>query len=469
MTAESDPEFPPVEIADETLDEDNRLKADFVRLVLDAVERGDTEEAYRLAQPLHAADIADLFELTKREDRADLAIALGDLLSADVLAEINDWVRDDIVDALPAAQIADLAEQMETDDAVAMIEDMEEYEQQAVLAELDPEDRAVIEDALSYPQESAGRIMQRELVAVPEHITVGQLIDYLRDNPDLTTEFWEIFVVDPAHRPIGTCQLSWILRTPRNISISDVMKREQTLIPVDMDQEEVALRFQKYALISAAVVDDAGRLVGVITADDVVHIIQEEAGEDILRLSGAGEGDINEPIADSYKARVRWLIANLLTASLASFIISMFEGTISKMVALATLMPIVAGLGGNAGTQTLAVTVRALATNQVTASNAWRAVRRELSIALLNGASVAIVVGIVVFAIFGNALLGGVIAAAMMTNIVIAGLAGVLVPLTLEKLDADPAIASSIFVTMTTDSMGFFVFLGLATVSGLVG
>lgn len=469
MTAESDPDFPPVETADETLDEDNRLKADFVRLVLDAVERGDTEEAYRLAQPLHAADIADLFELTKREDRADLAIALGDLLSADVLAEINDWVRDDIVDALPAAQIADLAEQMETDDAVAMIEDMEEYEQQAVLAELDPEDRAVIEDALSYPQESAGRIMQRELVAVPEHITVGQLIDYLRDNPDLTTEFWEIFVVDPAHRPIGTCQLSWILRTPRNISISDVMKREQTLIPVDMDQEEVALRFQKYALISAAVVDDAGRLVGVITADDVVHIIQEEAGEDILRLSGAGEGDINEPIADSYKARVRWLIANLLTASLASFIISMFEGTISKMVALATLMPIVAGLGGNAGTQTLAVTVRALATNQVTASNAWRAVRRELSIALLNGASVAIVVGIAVFAIFGNALLGGVIAAAMMTNIVIAGLAGVLVPLTLEKLDADPAIASSIFVTMTTDSMGFFVFLGLATVSGLVG
>ena len=247
------------------------------------------------------------------------------------------------------------------------------------------------------------------------------------------------------------------------------MKREQTLIPVDMDQEEVALRFQKYALISAAVVDDAGRLVGVITADDVVHIIQEEAGEDILRLSGAGEGDINEPIADSFKARVRWLIANLLTASLASFIISMFEGTISKMVALATLMPIVAGLGGNAGTQTLAVTVRALATNQVTASNAWRAVRRELSIALLNGASVAIVVGIVVFAIFENALLGGVIAAAMMTNIVIAGLAGVLVPLTLEKLDADPAIASSIFVTMTTDSMGFFVFLGLATVSGLVG
>ncbi len=452
-----------------TLDEDDRMAPEFVDSVLDALDAGDIEAVQRLAQPLHAADIADLFELTARDRRSALAAALGELLSADVLAELNDYVRDDIVDALPAAQVADLAEQMDTDDAVAMIEDLEEEDQQAVLAELDPEDRAVIEDALSYPEESAGRIMQRELVAVPEHITVGQLIDYLRENQDLTTEFWEIFVVDPAHRPIGTCQLSWILRTPRNIAISDVMKREQTLIPVDMDQEEVALRFQKYALISAAVVDEAGRLVGVITADDVVHIVQEEAGEDILRLSGAGEGDINEPIADSYKARVRWLIANLLTASLASTIISLFEDTISQMVALAALMPIVAGLGGNAGTQTLAVTVRALATNQVTASNAWRAVRREIAIALLNGLSVALIVGLAVFAIFGNSLLGGVIAAAMMTNIVIAGLAGVLVPLALDRLDADPAIASSIFVTMITDSMGFLVFLGLATASGLVG
>lgn len=469
MTAESDPDFPQVETADETLDEDNRLKADFVRLVLDAVERGDTEEAYRLAQPLHAADIADLFELTKREDRGDLAIALGDLLSADVLAEINDWVRDDIVDALPAAQIADLAEQMETDDAVAMIEDLEEEEQQAVLAELDPEDRAVIEDALSYPEESAGRIMQRELVAVPEHITVGQLIDYLRDNQDLTTEFWEIFVVDPAHRPIGTCQLSWILRTPRNISISDVMKREQTLIPVDMDQEEVALRFQKYALISAAVVDDAGRLVGVITADDVVHIVQEEAGEDILRLSGAGEGDINEPIADSYKARVRWLIANLGTAMVASFIIAQFGAAIETMVALAILMPIVASIGGNAGTQTLAVTVRALATNQLTQSNTVRSIWREVRVAVLIGATVAVIAGIGAGLVFSNWILGGVIAAAILFNILIAGLSGVAIPVFLDRLDQDPAVSSSIFVTMITDSMGFLIFLGLAVFAGLAG
>jgi magnesium transporter len=452
-----------------TLDEDDRLDPDFVRSVLDAVEEARAEDAYRLAQPLHVADLADLFELTPQDQRAALARALGDLMNADVLAELNDYVREDLIDALPAAQVADLAEQMDTDDAVALIEDMEEKDQQAVLAELDPEDRAVIEDALSYPEESAGRIMQRELVAVPEHITVGQLIDFLRENHDLTTEFWEIFVVDPQHRPIGTCRLSWILRTPRNISLSDVMKRNQTLIPVDMDQEEVALRFQKYALISAAVVDDAGRLVGVITADDIVHIIQEEAGEDILRLSGAGEGDINEPIADSYKARVRWLIANLATATVGSSIIWFFGGAIETMVALAILMPMVASLGGNAGTQTLAVTVRALATNQLTQSNTMRSIGREIRVALLTGSTVAIVAGVLVGLIFGNWLLAGVIAAAILFNILLAGLSGVAIPLLLDRYDQDPAVSSSIFVTMITDSMGFLIFLGLAVFSGLVG
>jgi len=300
-------------------------------------------------------------------------------------------------------------------------------------------------------------------------MTVGDLIDYMRDRDDLPTEFWEVFVVDHRHRPVGTCQLSWILRTPRAIALSDVMKRNQTLIPVTMDQEEVALRFQKYALISAAVVDESGRLVGQLTVDDIVHIIQEEAGEDALLLSGAGDGDINEPIRDAYSARVRWLLANLLTASVASFVISRFEHVIAQMVALAVLMPIVAGIGGNAGTQTLAVTVRALATNQLTSSNTWRAVRREISIALLNGSTVAVVIGVIVSLIFANWELGGVIALAMMCNILIAGLAGVLVPLTLERLKADPAISSSVFVTMTTDSMGFLVFLGLATAFNLVG
>jgi magnesium transporter len=378
-------------------------------------------------------------------------------------------VREALIDALDPAQVATIAAELDTDDAVAIIEDMEESDQRAVLRALDPDDRAAIEEALSYPEESAGRLMQRELIAVPEHWTVGDVLDYLRGNDDLTTDFWEIFVVDPAHKPVGTCQLSWIMRTPRLVAMADVMKREQTLIPVDMDQEEVALRFQKYALISAAVIDTNGRLVGMITVDDVVHIISQEAGEDILRLSGAGEGDINEPVIESYKTRVRWLIANLFTALLASTIIALFEGTIAKMVALATLMPIVAGVGGNAGTQTMAVTVRAIATNQLTDSNTWRTIRREIRVALLNGATIAVVIGTGVTLVFQNPQLGAVIAAAMMTNILVAGLAGVLVPVTLDRMRTDPAVSSSIFVTMTTDSMGFFAFLGLATVTGLTG
>ena len=473
--SDSDLESPVAESAaglpiDSLHDADDRLKPEFVREVIGKVEAGDDEGARALVAPLHPADVADLFELVDSDDRRALAAALADLLDGDVLAEMNDWVRDELLDALTVTQVAEIAGELETDDAVAIIEDMEEEEQRAVLRALDPDDRAAIEEALSYPEETAGRLMRRDAVAVPEHWTVGHVIDFLRAGDEMATDFWEVFVVDPAHRPVGTCLLSWILRTPRRIAIADVMKREQTLIPVDMDQEEVALRFQKYALISAAVVDQAGRLVGMITADDVVHIIQEEASEDALLLSGAGvEGDINEPVADSYKARVRWLIANLGTALVASTIISFFEGAIAQMVALAILMPIVAGVGGNAGTQTLAVTVRALATNQLTQSNRWRAVWREVRVALLNGASVALVIGIGVTLAFSNPLLGGVIAAAMMANIVIAGLAGVLVPLTLERAGADPAVASSVFVTMTTDSMGFLVFLGLAVASGVVG
>ena len=451
------------------LDEDDRLKPEFVRDVLAAVDAGNDDRARELVAPLHPADLADLFELTPREQRQPLATALADMLDADVFAEMNDHVREALIDALDPHRVADLASELDTDDAVALIEDMEEHEQRAVLRALAPDDRAAIEEALSYPEESAGRLMQRELIAVPEHMTVGGVIDYLREHGDLTTDFWEVFVVDPQHHPIGTCQLSWILRTPREVAMADVMKRDQTLIPVDMDQEEVALRFQKYALISAAVIDGAGRLVGMITVDDIVHVIQEEAGEDILKLSGAGDGDINEPIFVSYRSRVRWLITNLLTALVASTVIRIFEGTIAQMVALATLMPIVAGVGGNAGTQTMAVAVRALATNQLTESNTVRTIMREIRIAVLNGLTIAAVIGIGVSLVFSNVALGAVIAAAMMTNIVVAGLAGVLVPVTLDRFDIDPAVSSSVFVTMITDSMGFFAFLGLATMANLAG
>jgi magnesium transporter len=333
---------------------------------------------------------------------------------------------------------------------------------------MEPDDRAAVEEALTYPEETAGRLMQRDLIAVPEHWTVGRVLDYLRSSEELATDFWEIFVVSPDHHPVGTCKLSAILRSPRTTPVGEIMLREQTLIPVGLDQEEVALRFQKYALISAAVVDPSGRLVGMITVDDVVHIIQEEAGEDVLLLSGAGDGDINEPIRETYSARIRWLIANLLTALVASFVIRQFEHSIERLAILAVLMPIVAGVGGNAGTQTLAVTVRAIATNQLTGSNRWRAVSRELRVALLNGLTIAVLIGAGVALVLGSPSLGGVIVAAMLFNIVIAGMAGVLVPLTLERYGADPAVASSIFVTMVTDSMGFLAFLGLATAVGVV-
>ncbi|MCP5396611.1 MAG: magnesium transporter [Sphingomonadaceae bacterium] len=455
-------------IDDERHDEENVLKPEFVRAVQDALDDEDNARAYDLVEPLHPADIADLLELLERDERRELAAAITDLMSGDVIAELNDFVREDMMESLPPEAVATIAEQLDTDDAVQLIEDLEPEDQRAVLAELEPEDRAAIESALSYPEETAGRLMSREVVAVPEHLTVGDLIDFLRERPDLPNEFWEVFVVDATHHPVGTCQLSWILRTPRRIPLGDVMKRDQTLIPVTTDQEEVALMFQKYGLISAAVVDESGRLVGQMTVDDVVHIIQEEAGEDVLLLSGAGEGDINEPIREAYVSRVRWLVANLGTALVGSAIIAFFGAAIEQLVALAVLMPIVASIGGNAGTQTMAVTVRAIAMNQLTRSNTGRILWREMRVALLNGSTIAVLVGVATGLIF-TPMLGGVIAAAMIVNIVIAGLAGVLVPVIFERLDQDPAVASSVFVTMITDSMGFFAFLGLAVALGLAG
>ena len=461
---------PETDTAPETqLDRDDHLRPEFVRAVLDAVEDGDDETARALVEPLHPADIADLFELTPQEDRAALARAVTDLLGGDVFAEMNDYVREDLIDALEPHQVADLASELDTDDAVAIIEDMDEDEQRAVLRALDPDDRAAIEEALSYAEESAGRLMQRELIAVPEHWTVGDAIVYLRGHEELTTDFWEIFVVDPAHKPIGTCQLSWMLRTPRGIAMADVMKREQTLIPVDMDQEEVALRFQKYALISAAVVDHGGRLVGMITVDDIVHIISEEAGEDTLRLAGAGDGDINEPIRLTVRTRFTWLVVNLGTAMVASSVVGLFQGTIASFALLAVLMPIVSGMGGNAGTQTLAVVVRALATNQLTSSNTARMIGREFRIAAANGVMLGTLIGCGTYVIFRNTDLSLVIAAAMLVNNITAGLSGVLVPVTLDKFRIDPAVSSAVFVTTMTDTMGFFSFLGLASLWGLHG
>ena len=444
--------------------EENTLRPEFVRRVRDALDAGESAKVYDLVEPLHPADIADLFELMDGDDRPLLATAIAELMSGEVFAELNDHVREALVEALPAEHIADIAEQLDTDDAVAMIEDLDEADQQAVLAEMEPEDRAAIESALSYPEESAGRLMSRDFVAVPEHLSVGDLIDYLRDNPDLATEFWEVFIVDAHLHPVGTCLLSWILRTPRQVALADIIQRDQTLIPVGMDQEEVALRFQKYALISAAVVDEAGRLVGQITVDDVVHIIQEEAGEDALRLSGAGDGDINEPLELTIKSRMWWLFINLWTAIAAGGVIAFFSSTIEKLVALSAIMTIVSGMGGNAATQTMAVTVRALATNQLTSSNTVRMILRELLIALANGFGLGLFMALGALLVYHDIKLSAVLWAAMMIESVTAGLSGILIPLALEKLGIDPAHTSTVFVTTMTDIIGFFTFLGLATV-----
>jgi magnesium transporter len=453
----------------ERFDEDNRLKPEFIRHVSEALAAGENDQVYELVEPLHPADIADLFELIGRDQRRPLARAISDLMGVEVIAELNDHVRELFLEDLPAETLADIAEQLDTDDAVAMIEDLDLDDQQAVLAEMEPEDRAAIEAALSYAEETAGRLMSRDYVAFPEHRTVGDLIDFLRENTDLATEFWEVFIVDAGHHPVGTCALSWILRTPRSVTLTDVMKRDQTLIPVTMDQEEVALRFQKYALISAAVVDEAGRLVGQITVDDIVHIIQEEAGEDVLLLSGAGDGDINEPIHLTIRTRLTWLVVNLGTAMIAASVVGVFQGAIAKFALLAVLMPIVSGMGGNAGTQTLAVVVRALATNQLTNTNTLRMILRELTIASANGLALGALIGTGVALVFANPLLGAVIGAAMLINNLMAGLAGIAVPVTLDRLKIDPAVSSAVFVTMATDVMGFFSFLGLAVLSGLAG
>jgi magnesium transporter len=334
---------------------------------------------------------------------------------------------------------------------------------------MEPDDRAAVEEALSYPEESAGRLMQRDLCAVPEHWNVGQVIDYLRSNQDLPTDFWEVFIVGPNHHPVGTCKLSLILRTPRKTPIGEIMQRDQTLIPVDMDQEDVALRFQKYALVSAAVVDDSNRLVGMITVDDIVHIIQEEAGEDVLLLSGAGEGDINEPVRMTTVRRFTWLLINLPTAMLAAAVVGLFETEIAQFALLAALMGIVTGMGGNAGTQTLAVVVRAIATNQLTSSNTIRMIAREFQIAAANGVALGILIGAGAFFLYHRVDLAIVFGLAILINNLVAGLSGVAIPVALEKMRIDPAVSSAVFVTMMTDCMGFFSFLGLAALFHLRG
>ncbi|MEE8371104.1 MAG: magnesium transporter [Sphingomonadales bacterium] len=437
---------------------------DLVRQLTEAVELADAERIHSLIEPLHSADLADVIGLMDAQHRTAFAGIAKDHLAPEVLSELEGGAFDQVIGVLEPAEIAGAVTRLETDDAVFVLEELDKTERQRVLENMPGEDRLAIEEALAYPEDSAGRMMQRQLVAVPPFWTVGQTLDYLRSGDDLPNDFWEIFVVDPHHRPIGTMPLSWAMRASTTQTMAEIMMVEQTLIPATMDQEEVAHSFRQYNLVSAAVTDATGRLVGMITVDDIVDVIDEEAEEDILALAGVSEGDVNISVASISRTRFGWLLLNLLTAILASAVILMFDASIEKLVALAVLMPIVASMGGNAGTQTMTVAVRAIATRELTSANALRIVGKELAVSVLNGSILAVVMGVIAAMWFSSPPLGMVIAAAMIINMIVAGLSGILVPMTLVRLDIDPAVASSVFVTTITDVIGFFAFLGLAAI-----
>ncbi len=439
------------------------ISSDLVRTVADLLEQGKAEEARERAAELHEADLADLLESLDREERPQLLKALGDDFDLEVLTYLDDSVRDEIVEELEPRQIASSLADLDSDDAVDIIEDLDEEAQQRVLAALPKADRLVLEESLSFPEDSAGRIMQRELLAVPSSWTVGETIDYMRASKDLPDDFYDLYIVDPKHQPIGFVPLSRAMRTRRPVKLTDIMSDDMKTVPVNMDQEEVAYLFRQYGLVSAPVVDDAGRLVGVVTVDDVVHIIDEEAEEDLLKLAGVQETDLYSAVLDTTKSRFTWLMINLFTAVAASIVIGLFEGTLQQIVALAVLMPIVASMGGNAGTQTLTVAVRAIAMRDLSAGNALRFVGKEMLVGVVNGILFAIVSGLVAWYWFDTPMIGVIIGAAMVINLVVAALSGALVPLGLEKMGVDPAVASSVVLTTVTDVIGFFAFLGLAT------
>ena len=433
---------------------------------VEAALAGDDQKLVRaITGDLHAADLADLIENLEQDNRVKLIAALGREFDVEALAELDEMVRDELLEALPNDVIASAIKKLDTDDALYLIEDMEKSEQEEILSKVSKQDRAALNRALDYPEHSAGRLMQTEFVAVPEFWTVGQTIDHVRVAKDIPDDFVEIYVVDPGFHLKGVLPLARVLRSGRDKKIADIMDGEQTVFKVLEEQEDIAYKFEQYNLVSAAVVDDAGRLVGTLMVDDIVDVIQEEAEEDILHLGGVGsEETITDTVWQTTRSRFSWLFVNLLTAILASWVISLFGGTIKQMVALAILMPIVASMGGNAGTQTMTVAVRALATRNLGPLNAARVALRESSVGLINGAFFAIIVGLFSWWWFGSDKLGLVIAAAMVINLLAAALAGILVPLTLDHLDIDPAIASGTFVTTVTDVVGFFAFLGLATI-----
>lgn len=444
--------------------EDGELDARRRQAILDAVEAGNVARLTELLEPLHAADIADLLEQIGPADRRALLVMWAGEIDGDILSEIDESIREEVIDALSPEVLADAVRELDTDDVVDILEDLEEPQQDLILNALEDIDRVAVEQAMAYPEYSAGRLMQREVVVAPEHWTVGETIDYLRRAKRLPDQFYHVILVDPRMKPQGYATLGRLLSSRRDVKLRDIVEESFRFVKATDDEADVAYIFNQYHLISAPVVDESDRLVGVITIDDAMNVLDEEHEEDILRLAGVGdESSISDRVLETTRQRLPWLFINLGTAILASMVIAQFENTIAQLVALAVLMPIVASMGGNAGTQSLTVAVRALATRDLTGSNVWRVIRRETTVGLVNGLFFALVMGVVSWVWFGDRMLGLVIGVAMMVNLLVAGMAGILVPVLMDKAGVDPALASGTFVTTVTDVVGFFAFLGLAT------
>lgn len=451
------------DLEDLALEDDYALNPEFVSDVADALDRGDAERLRELLAALHPADVADLMGFLSADAREELVPHLDPQTLAEILSELDSEIREEVLEHVPSATLAKAIGEMESDDAADVVDDLEDDKRAEVMAAMPEQERAAIESTLSYGDETAGRLMQREVVAAPQFWTVGQAIDHFRKESDELPElFFDVYVVDPAFKPVGAVPVSHLLRTGRSTPLAQIME-PVTEITVDLDQEEVAYIFDKYHLISAPVIDPAGRLVGQITVDDIVGVIQEEGEEDILALAGVSDAGRDAGVLDIVKSRLPWLVLNLATEAVAVQAINVYQDEIAKLVTLAILMPIVASVGGNAGTQALAVAVRALASRELTAANSMRIVGREMTVGLANGAVVGLIMAVATFAFFQDLRLSITIALALVVNIFLAAAAGVLAPLTLERFGRDPAVSSSVFVTFVTDLMGFLSFLGLAS------
>ena len=445
--------------------EDEVLDQVRIDAVLQAVEAADSGAIDALLEPLHAADIADLLEQISGTDRRGLLRLWSHEIDGEILSEISDAIREEVISSLPREVLLEAVRDLETDDLVDILEDLERPQQDVILGALTDADRMAVQQAMAYPEYSAGRLMQRETVVAPDHWTVGEAIDFLRKADHLPDQFYHVILVDPRMQPVGYATLGRILSADREVRLGDIAETSFRTIEAADPEADVAYIFNQYHLISCPVVDADDRLVGVITIDDAMNVLDEEHGEDMLRLAGVGdEASVSDGAFATMKQRLPWLVVNLFTASLSALVISRFEATITQIVILAALMPIVASTGGIAGTQSLAVAVRALATRDLTQANAQRVVLRELGAGVLNGLSLALILGLAAWGILGDWKLGLVLGMAMIVNQIVAALGGVLVPLTLERLKLDPALASGTFVTTLTDVMGFFAFLGLATV-----